>query len=115
MGAAVVTAIVSIIASLCSSFITWYLTRKKYYTEVDSNLIDNMKNSLEFYEKLSDDNTKRLEKAIERSTELEGEVKELRSQVMSLMNLVCLRSVCPERIKYNNKEVIDDSNLDLRG
>ena len=50
------------------------IARKKYNSEVDHNLIENMENSLEFYKKLSDDNRTRLEEMAERNKTLEAEI-----------------------------------------
>lgn len=93
----IITGIVGIITSITSSWITWFVTRKKYNSEVDANLIHNMQASLEFYQKLSDDNKVRLDRALQRSADLEGEVKELRIQVMKLMSMVCTDLTCKLR------------------
>ena len=75
--------------------------KKKYNTEVDSNLIENMKNSLEFYKKLSDDNQARLEAVLERNEKLEArndkletEIAELRKTVMTMVSSICLDLSC---------------------
>ena len=66
-----ITGGVGLITSIVSSWTTWFFARKKYNSEVDSNLINNMKESLDFYEKLSSDNRERLEEVLKRNTELE--------------------------------------------
>lgn len=81
----VITALIGICTTFTSGFTAWFFARKKYNSEVDSNLINNMKESLEFYKRLSDDTKSRLDEALKRSDALEEEVKELRQQVMSLM------------------------------
>ena len=47
-----VTGGVGLTSTIISSITTWILARKKYNSEVDNNLINNMKASLDFYEKL---------------------------------------------------------------
>ena len=54
--------------------------KKKYNTEVDSNLINNMQESLDFYMKLSDDNKERLEEVLKRNEQLESELDALKKQ-----------------------------------
>lgn len=103
----IITGVIGIVTSFCSSWITWFLTRKRYYTEVDNNLIENMKESLDFYEKLSDDNTKRLEAALKRSAELENEVNTLRIQVIRLMQAICTDMTCINRKRDDQPDVID--------
>ena len=77
-----ITALIGFITSLVSGWTSWFFTRKKYNSEVDSNLINNMKESLDFYEKLSTDNRERLEEVLKRNADLEQEVGELRKQML---------------------------------
>nr|DAI45561.1 MAG TPA: voltage-gated potassium channel protein [Bacteriophage sp.] len=37
-----ITGGVGIFSTIASSWVTWFITRKKYYSEVDGNLIENM-------------------------------------------------------------------------
>lgn len=85
----ILTTIVGTLASIVSSVVTWFITRRKYNSEVDKNVILNMKESLDFYKKLSDDNKARLEEVLHRNRQLEEEVKELRKQVLNLTTVVC--------------------------
>ena len=55
-----ITGGIGFISTIISGLATWFFTRKKYNSEVDNNLIQNMKESLDFYRKLSDDNRERL-------------------------------------------------------
>ena len=92
---AVITAVIGVVCTGLSSFITWLLTRRKYNTEVDHNSIENMDNSLEFYNKLSNSNNKILEDILERSEKLAEsnlklliEVQNLRAQVDTLVRII---------------------------
>lgn len=91
----ILTPLISVICSGIASVITWLLTRKKYNTEVEHNSIENMDNSLEFYEKLSASNNKILEDILERSEKLAEsnvklliEVQNLRAQVDILVRVI---------------------------
>lgn len=66
-----ITGIIGLVSTIISGWTTWFFTRKKYNSEVDSNLIQNMKESLDFYRKLSDDNRERLEEVLKRNEILE--------------------------------------------
>ena len=99
MSSEIIIGLIGIVSTTLSSWITWFLTRKKYNTEVDQNLIQNMKESLDFYRQLSDDNKSRLEEVLKRNDELEQEVKKLRDQVFIIMNQICLNSQCQVRVK----------------
>lgn len=75
-----ITGCIGLITTLVSGWVSWFFTRKKYNTEVDSNLINNMQESLDFYMKLSDDNKERLEEVLKRNDELESELDTLKKQ-----------------------------------
>ena len=88
---------IGLITTIGSGWTSWFFARKKYNSEVDNNLINNMKQSLEFYEKLSTDNRERLEEVLKRNTELEQEVGELRKQLFNLMSSICTDLTCQLR------------------
>ena len=101
-----ITGGVGLLTTIISSWTTWFFARRKYNSEVDSNLINNMKESLDFYEKLSTDNRERLEEVLKRNTELEQEVGELRKQMFSLMSSICTDLTCQLRKRnlFDNKK-----------
>lgn len=105
-----ITALIGIVTTFTSGFTAWFFARKKYNSEVDNNLINNMKESLGFYKKLSDDNRERLDEALKRNDNLEGEVKELRQQVMSLMTSICTDLSCQIR-KGNYEELLNKKSI----
>lgn len=98
----IITGGIGIISSVITGWTTWFFTRKKYNSEVDNNLIQNMKESLDFYRKLSDDNRARLEEVLKRNESLEQEVAELRKQMFSLMGSLCLDLSCQLRKRDYN-------------
>ena len=109
----IVTGVVGLITTVTSGWVSWLFAKKKYNAEVDTNLIENMQKSLDFYMKLSDDNKARLEEALKRNDVLEGEVRDLRKQMFELMNNICydmtceLRSRKPKRIVLKTKSGCD--------
>lgn len=92
-----ITGGIGLITTIVSGWTSWFFARKKYDSEVDSNLINNMKDSLDFYEKLSTDNRERLEEVLKRNAELEKEVGELRKQLFNLMSSICVDLTCQLR------------------
>lgn len=104
----IITGVVGIIATIVSGWVSWFFARKKYNSEVDSNLINNMKNSLDFYEKLSTDNRERLEEVLKRNTELEQEVEELRKQMFNLMSSICTDLTC--QLRKRNLNLFNEQN-----
>lgn len=94
------TGFIGLITTIVSGWTSWIFARKKYNSEVDSQVISNMTESLEFYKKLSDDNKERLDQVltqnkeilaqnaelIEQNKKLQAEVEELKKQVSRLTN-----------------------------
>lgn len=100
----VLTGVIGLFTTILSGWVSWFFARKKYNSEVDHNLIENMENSLEFYRKLSDDNKVRLEEVLEKNKNLEKEVQELRRQVLNLTMNICMNLTCSNRaLSYNNQ------------
>lgn len=97
-----ITGGVGIITTVISGWTSWFFARRKYNSEVDNNLIENMQQSLEFYKKLSDDNKNRLDEVLKRNAELEQEIRDLRKQMFSLMNSICTDLTCQLRKRSLN-------------
>lgn len=108
----ILTTLCSTCSSAITGVITFLLTKKKYNIEVDNTYIQNMQKSLEFYEKLSDDNSKRLTavldrnqyledrylKVEERNERLEAEIEKVKNQMITVMGQICLNLACDARI-----------------
>ena len=92
-----ITGAVGVVSSIISAWTSWFFARKKYNSEVDNNLIENMQDSLNFYKQLSDDNRKRLDDVLKRNEDLEKEVKELKKQMFNLMSSICVDLTCQVR------------------
>lgn len=101
-----ITGGIGLLTTVVSAWASWVFARKKYNSEVDNNLIQNMQESLDFYKKLSDDNRTRLEEVLKRNEDLEEEVRELRTQLFSLMSSICTDLTCQIRRR-------EFSNLDM--
>lgn len=98
-----ITGGIGLLTTVVSAITSWLFARKKYNSEVDHNLIENMENSLEFYKKLSDDNKTRLEEMAERNKILEAEIQELRKQMLNLTMNICMDLTCANRVREQVK------------
>nr|DAY45779.1 MAG TPA: GCN4 leucine zipper coil protein [Crassvirales sp.] len=112
-----ITGVIGFCTTILSGWTSWFFARKKYNSEVDGNLINNMKESLDFYEKLSSDNRDRLEEVLKRNSELEKEISELRKeagelrkQVFGMMSTICLDLTCQLRKVKVEPEAIKEPN-----
>lgn len=66
----IITGCLGLITTIVSGWVSWFFARKKYNSEVDSQVIANMKESLDFYKHLSDDNKERLTEVLEQNREI---------------------------------------------
>lgn len=111
-----ITGAVGIVSSIISAWTSWFFARKKYNSEVDNNLIENMQSSLNFYKQLSDDNRKRLDDVLKRNEDLEKEVKELKKQMFNLMSSICVDLTCQVRKRdfnlFNEHGTIDRQKVE---
>lgn len=98
-----ITGGIGLLTTVVSAITSWIFARRKYNSEVDHNLIENMENSLEFYKKLSDDNRTRLEEMAERNKILEAEIQELKKQMLNLTMNICMDLTCANRVREQVK------------
>ena len=98
-----ITGGIGLLTTVVSGLTSWIFARKKYNSEVDHNLIENMENSLEFYKKLSDDNRTRLEEMAERNKTLEAEIQELKKQMLNLTMNICMNLTFANRVREQIK------------
>lgn len=101
----IISGAVALISSGVSSFITWFFTRRKYNTEVDSNEIKNLKDSLDFYEEIVRDNNKKLSFYIDLAENNRVEVYRLKGVIHRLLNNSCLDNGCIKRKFYTEEQI----------
>ena len=99
-----ITGGVGIITSVVSSGTAWFFARKKYNTEVDSNEIENLKKSLEFYESIVKDNNKKLQFYIDLAEDNRIEVYRLKGVIHRLLNNSCLDNGCIKGKFYTDEQ-----------
>lgn len=98
------TALIGVFTNGLTSWVTWFITKRKYNAEVDGALLSNMKDSLSFYKELSEDNRKRLDEVLDRNRDLEKEVADLRRQVTAMLSTICTDLSCMHRISKTLEE-----------
>lgn len=94
----IILIVTNILAPIITGFATWLMAKKKYNSEVDNTVIGNMKESLEFYKQLSDDNRERLAEVLRKNDFLEKEISDLRAQMLNLTLNICMDLTCKNRI-----------------
>lgn len=97
--------IVTLGTNLATGIVTWLLARRKYNTEVDSNEIENLKKSLEFYEDIVRDNNRKLQFYIKLAEDNRVEVYRLKGIIPRLLNNSCLDNICTKRQFYTEDQI----------
>lgn len=92
-----ITGGIGLITSIASAWTSWFFTRKKYNTEVDSDYIGNLQKALATYDSIIAHNKTEIEHLMKRNDELEKEVSELRKQMLDLVMNICMDFSCKAR------------------
>lgn len=100
----IILIITNILAPVITGFATWLMAKKKYNSEVDNTVIGNMKESLEFYKQLSDDNRERLSEVLKKNDQLEKEMSDLKTQLLNLTMNICMDLTCKHRVINQAKD-----------
>ena len=100
-----ITGGIGLITTIVSGWTPWFFARKKYNTEVDSNEIENLKKSLEFYESIVKDNNKKLQFYIDLAENNRIEVYRLKGVIHRLLNNSCLDNGCINRKFYTEEQI----------
>ena len=100
-----ITGGIGLVTTVISGWTSWFFARKKYNTEVDSNEIENLKKSLEFYESIVKDNNKKLQFYIDLAENNRVEVYRLKGVIHRLLNNSCLDNGCIKRKFYTEEQI----------
>lgn len=77
----IISSVCGVVTTTIGSLVAWFLSKKKYVSEVESTNIQNMQKSLEFYIQLANDTNSRLAEEIKEHNE---EVKALKQENTTL-------------------------------
>lgn len=102
-----ITSGIGLVTTIAGSYTSWFFARRKYNSEVDSNEIENLRKSLEFYEDIVKDNNKKLQFYIGLAEDNRIEVYRLKGVIHRLLNNSCLDSDCIKRKFYTEEQIRD--------
>lgn len=112
MGVEIIGSLVALFCSTITSIVTYFLTKRKYNTEVDHQQIQNMDASFDTYKKIMEEalssQKRRLEVIIEgqdkkldtlqkENDSLRVQVSQLQMQMLNILGSICLDSTCKLR------------------
>ena len=106
-----VNPIVTLITTSVASILSWFLAKRKYNSEVDTNEIENLKKSLEFYEKIVEDYNTKLQFYIKLAQSNKVELYRVKGILYKILNNSCTNNMCTQREFYSEsetKEILGD-------
>lgn len=129
MGSEIIMALVGVLCTAISSAVTFFLTRRKYNTEVDSQQIHNMGESFDVYKKMMEEALASQKKTFEAATEvqdkkidmlqkekdsLQAQVSQLQQQMLNVLGSICLDSTCRlRRMNFTSDLRVSDAGITL--
>ena len=118
MSTEIIMALIGIASASISSFLTWLFNKKKQDAEAEHTIVEGMQNSLQFYEKLSEDTKSRLQEALEdrqklyQKLEEQGrEIAEIKTEMMKILAKVCYNLECKYRVSVEPKSNKDKESI----
>ena len=90
---------IGLISTILSGWASWFFTRKKYNSEVDTTYIENLGKGLETYDSIIKHNKEEIEYLMKENAELRQEIAELRKQVLALTMNICMDLTCGKRVR----------------
>lgn len=129
MGSEIIMALVGVFCTAISSAVTFFFTRRKYNTEVDSQQIHNMGESFDVYKKMMEEALASQKKTMQceidslktgyelvkgENDSLKSQVAQLQMQMLNILGNLCLDSTCKLRkINFTSDLRFSDSGLEM--
>ena len=115
---AIVSALVGLFCTTVSSLITFFLTRRKYNSEVDSQQIKNMSDSFDVHKKMMDEvfnaQNKKLDILERENADLRQQVGQLQMQMINILGNICLDATCKIRkISFTSDLKFGDNGMSI--
>lgn len=101
----IITALVGVVTTFCSSLFTWIFTRRKYNAEAEGISIDNIKASLDVYQDMVKDLGRKLDVYGKIIDKTKGNLLKLKNVVIKMMGKICTVESCKNRCPYTDEEV----------
>lgn len=109
------TSIIGCVSASIASFLTWIFSRRKQQADTDNTVINGLKEALDIYKDISDDNKaridenqKRLKEVLDENLQLIRDLTKLQARVDILMRYNCMRANCKNRITNSEEACKDD-------
>ena len=89
MGTEIIIGLVGLLCTIVASVVTFFLTKKKYNTEVEAQQIENMEKSFNAYKSMMEETVKGLKERVEtlqrENESLRNQINQMQAQLLNLM------------------------------
>ena len=89
MGTEIISGLVGLLCTIVASVVTFFLTKKKYNTEVEAQQIENMEKSFNAYKSMMEETVKGLKERVEtlqrENESLRNQINQMQAQLLNLM------------------------------
>ena len=89
MGAEIISGLVGLFCTVVTGVVTFFLTKKKYNTEVEAQQIENMEKSFNAYKSMMEETVKGLKDRVEvlqrENESLRNQINQMQAQLLNLM------------------------------
>lgn len=112
MSTEVIIALMGVVSAIVSSVVTFFLTKKKYNTEVDSQQIKNLGEAVNIYKQIMEESAKsqkdlmestiasqnhKIEELQKENSSLKQQVNQLQMQMINILGNICFDATCKSR------------------
>ena len=124
-----ISSLIGLFVTIATNIATFFLTRRKYNTEVDSQKIKNMSDSFDTYKKMMESNlatqketmeivitsqNQKIELLQKENNSLKQQVSQLQMQMINILGSICLDSTCKLRkMNFTSDLRFSDSGASL--
>ena len=129
MTTAIVTALTGLVVTIITNILTFFLTRRKYNTEVDSQQIQNMGASFDVYKKMMEESLSSQKTTLEavitgqnqkidvlqkENDSLKIQVSQLQMQMLNILGSICLDATCQLRkMNFQSDVKFSDHGIEI--
>lgn len=129
MGTGIISALTGLFCTIVSGLATFFLTRRKYNSEVDSQQIKNMSDSFDTYKKMMESNiaaqketmevvilsqNQKIELLQKENDSLKLQVGQLQQQMINILGSICLDATCKLRkMNFQSDILFSDAGVQI--
>lgn len=106
-----ITSLIGLVSTFVSGFVSHFFTKRKYNAEVDSKIVNNIKDSIGVYDQVIKDLENKLAFYVKLAETNRVEVHRIKSVIYEIIDRICKDTSCTKRKLYTEEEIKEILNL----